>query len=144
MMMTMIENKRRLSFTSMIWNIGGAACATKELSLGLVFKLINPHQTQAIGGTRDAAQPLAMARLRNFWLMCRMSSGVGGRGCARFRADARSVKAIERDKWLTGCRRRSELIGGGWRRQERASLIVLDAFAVGRNVWDPGGQRGAR
>ena len=40
MMMTMIRNKRRLSFMSMIWNKGGAACATKELSLGLVFELI--------------------------------------------------------------------------------------------------------
>ena len=40
MMMTMIENKRRLSFTSMIWNKGGAACATKELSLGHVVESI--------------------------------------------------------------------------------------------------------
>ena len=89
MMMTVIKNKRRLSFTSMIWNKGGAMMRNKRVLAGSCSRIHHPPLTQAIGGARDAAQPQAMARLRSFRLTRRMSSGVGGRGCARLRTDRR-------------------------------------------------------
>ena len=71
-----------------------------------------PPQSVPKGGTRDAARPRHSARARNFRLIRRMSVGVGGLACARFRADVRIVDATERDPrlpcWVFGGRCRTD------------------------------------
>ena len=70
--------------------------------------LLHPPQSVPEGGTRDAARPCHSARARNFRLIRRMSVGVGGLACARFRALERIVDATERDPrlpcWVLGGR----------------------------------------
>ena len=51
-MMTMIENKRHLSFTSMIWNKGGAMMRNKRVIAGSSSRIHHPPLTQAIWGLK--------------------------------------------------------------------------------------------
>ena len=77
---------------------------------------LHPPSPYQRGGTRDAARPRHSARARNFWLIRRMSVGVGGLACARFQALQRIVDATERDPrlpcWVLGGRCRTD-----WRRR---------------------------
>ena len=63
-----------------------------------------------------------MARLCNFRLTRRMSSGVGGRGWTRFRAEVIIVKAMQRNARLP------RRVGGGRRRSERVDNCVFGLF----------------
>ena len=71
-----------------------------------------PPQTVEEGGARHASRPSHSASARSFRLMRRMSVGVGGLACARFRAALRREDATQLDPrlpcWVRGGRCRTD------------------------------------
>ena len=107
----------------------------KKVLDGSSCRIPHPPLNQAIGGARDAAHSPAMASLSSLRLI-RWHLLVWAAEAVRI--SGRTRGALQRSSDTIGCHARSEAVGVGRRRQERASWMALVAFWVGRNVLVPG------